>query len=48
MQILLNRTNCKTKTTRMVVVVSLRRDVAVMLTRDKLNTKGGPTPFYHK
>ena len=32
----------------MVVVVSLRRDVAATLTHDKLNTKGGQGAFYHK
>ena len=32
----------------MVVVVSLRRDVAATLTHDKLNTKGGRRAFYHK
>ena len=32
----------------MVVVVSLRRDVAATLTHDKMNTKGGGRAFYHK
>ena len=50
-QILLNEWNiidCKTKAARMVVAVFMRRDVAAMLTCDKMNTKGGWRAFYHK
>ena len=32
----------------MVVVVSLRRDVAAKLTCDKMNTQAGQMAFYHR